>query len=197
MPKPPYLSLSELICLIDRPARDGCQAFLGRHKQKMRESPGSARKHQPWPGGYLDHMCEVMNLAHVQFRLLESLGRPLPFTLSDAELVLFWHDAEKPWKYENGGDGKVVVAADLIEKDAQQMFRLTLLKEFDVHLTGEQLIAMRYAEGEGSEFSRDERKMNPLAAFCHAADVFSARLFHDHPSLEDDPWSGKRPSAQE
>ena len=55
-----------------------------------------------------------MIIAAVLHKEFSSL-RPLPFTLSDALLVLFLHDLEKPWAYTPGkagirGRGQVGVA---------------------------------------------------------------------------------------
>lgn len=196
MPRPPYRTVRELIKMIDRPARDGCLALLNEHEKLFRVSYGSAHNHQDWIGGYEDHVCEVMNLAAYLYGCLLELGRPLPFTLSDALLALFVHDLEKPWKYKMSSDGQLVTVNVLDDKRAQHEYRLRMVRAFDFHLTLDQANAVKYVEGEGGDFSRLERKMNELAAFCHMCDNLSARLYHAHPLERDDPWSGTRPSTR-
>src|SRR5215470_20398319 len=97
-----YLSFGELLQRIEQPYRFAFQQLLAGHDALFRSARGSSHNHQAWAGGYADHIREVMNLAVV---LHESLGRlrPLPFSLSDALVVLFVHDLEKPWAYEEVG----------------------------------------------------------------------------------------------
>ena len=60
-------------------------------------SPGSSNNHQKWEGGYFDHIEETIRYANDLFKIIKT--RPVDFTLSDAILVLFLHDIEKPVKY--------------------------------------------------------------------------------------------------
>ena len=120
------------------------------------------------------------------------LIRPLPFLLSDALLIVFLHDIEKPWKYEIGLDGQLQHIPALDSKEAQHEFRARKLREYGIVLTLEQANAMRYVEGELYDYTNRHRVMGPLAALCHMADVASARLWFDHPMQENDPWLGAR-----
>ena len=96
---PPYLLLDELLERVDEPYRSAFPRLLASNAKAFRIARGSTRNHQSWPGGYIDHIQEVMNLG---IRLYDCLGqlRPLPFSVSDALTVLFVHDLEKPWAYE-------------------------------------------------------------------------------------------------
>src|SRR5579884_732757 len=98
----PYLSFDELLRQVDQPYQSAFQRLLAGHAELFRSARGSSHNHQAWAGGYADHIREVMNIAVV---LYEALGRrrPLPFSLSDALVVLFVHDLEKPWAYEEVG----------------------------------------------------------------------------------------------
>ena len=185
----PYLSMDALITLIDEPARRGCRQLLADQRVHFQAVPGSTHNHQAWPGGYFDHIQEVLNIAVVLYGTFDRL-RPLPFTLSDALLVLFLHDLEKPWAYESNTSGGLQRKAALVTKEAQQAFRLEQLQRYDIRLTPEQQNALRYAEGEIGQYSNQERVMGPLAAFCHGCDVTSARLWFDHPWAAHDPWVG-------
>lgn len=183
----PYHSLDTLLELIEEPARIGCQRLLAEQRALFQTAWGSSHNHQAWPGGYWDHIQEVLNIAVVLYETFNRL-RPLPFTLSDALLVLFLHDLEKPWAYEPNAEGRLQRRADLASKEAQQAFRLDLLQRYEIALTPEQENGLRYAEGEIGQYSNRQRTMGPLAAFCHLCDVTSARLWFDHPWEAADPW---------
>jgi hypothetical protein len=176
--------------LIDAPNRLGCLRMLRENKALFQRSPGSTHNHQSWPGGYLDHVQEIMNIAIVQFKTLDNL-RPLPFTLSDLLLIVFLHDIEKPWRYIIGADGAVKNKPAMQTKAQHQQFRLAKLTEYGITLTPEQENGLKYVEGEIHDYTPDERKMGPLAAVAHVCDVLSARLWFEHP-LEghSDRWAG-------
>lgn len=152
------------------PYRDECIKLLEDNLYRFETAWGSSHNHQAWEGGYLDHVVEVMTIAHtLYFSLLDI--RSLPFKLSDAFLVLFLHDLEKPWKKELG----------LKTKAEKRKFREDKIKEYNIILTLEQQNALLYVEGEGDDYRSDKRVMNELATFCHICDVTSARIWHDEP----------------
>ncbi len=187
--KSAYHSLEDLLAMIDEPNGSRCVKLLADKRAEIADAPGSAYNHQAWPGGYLDHVSEVMNIAVSLFEMMDSL-RPLPFSRSDALLVLFFHDVEKPWKYTTGPDGVVVHREGLKTKAEHNAFRTRLLEEYEVELTDAHRNGLKYAEGELDGYSNRRRAMGPLAAFCHMCDVASARLWFAHPAA-DDPW-GRR-----
>jgi hypothetical protein len=183
---PPYLSLGELLQRVDEPDRSAFQRLLAESDEVFRSARGSSHNHQAWPGGYADHIREVMNTAVVLYDALSRL-RPLPFSLSDALIVLFVHDLEKPWAYEEvGGDWR---RRDGFKENAHD-FRLTKLAAVGITLAAELERAVFFVEGEGGQYSNQHRAMSPLAAFCHLCDVVSARMWYDHPLEQDDPWVG-------
>jgi hypothetical protein len=184
--KPHYLTPEELIFYIDEPARSVCLHILKDNKKLFKIVPGSSHNHQAWKGGYLDHVQETMNLALVLYPAFASL-RPVPFSLSDALLILFLHDIEKPWKYTIHSSGKISYKEELKDKKAQKEFREKKLHEYGLALTEPQHNALTYAEGENADYTNSRRVMNPLAAFCHICDVASARIWFDYP----DPWLTK------
>ncbi len=167
--KTTYRSLEQLIVWIQEPSRSLCLQLLQENEEVINRAPGSSANHQAWEGGYVDHVTEVMNLAIPLFSTMSGL-RLLPFSLSDALLVLFLHDIEKPWKY-NG--------EPMANKKARSAFRQKLIRDTGFRLTPAQENALRYVEGEGDDYSNSERVMNELAAFCHMCDVASARVWHD------------------
>lgn len=187
-----YYDIENLLGLIEPAAvREGCLRMYAENCDLYREVQGSTHNHQAWPGGYHDHVAEVMNLAHVLFETLNA-QRQLPFTLSDLLLVVFLHDAEKPWKYEVGPDGELQHRPGMETKDDHQRFRMKKLAEYGITLTPEQENGLEYAEGEIKNYSNRKRHMGPLAAVAHMCDVASARLWFDHPAAEADPWIGAR-----
>ncbi len=186
-----YLRLEDLLDQIDEPFRSGCRRILAENRTLFQIAPGSSHNHQAWTGGYLDHIQETLNIAVVLYERLNAL-RALPFFLSDALLILFLHDLEKPWAYEKDLEGNVNRREVFKSKSAQQRFRVEKLGEYGLRLTFEHENAMRYVEGELDHYTNRERVMSPLAAFCHLCDVASARLWFDHPLGENDAWNGAR-----
>ncbi len=186
-----YFEVERMIGMIDEPNRSTCLRILNDHKKLFQKVQGASHNHQAWPGGYFDHVQEAMNLAIVFFHQMNAL-RPLPFTLSDALLVIFLHDIEKPWKYELGKNGNLKYKESLKTKADCHVFRNQKLKEYGIELTENQKNGMKYVEGEHNDYTNLRRVMGPLAAFCHLCDVTSARIWHDHPSPENDPWNGAK-----
>lgn len=173
--------------MIDEPNRTACSKILSDNRELFQIAPGSSYNHQAWPGGYIDHVHETMNQAVFFYPFFNSL-RQLPFTLSDALLVLYLHDIEKPWKYELGPEGQLQYIEALKSKEVQHQFRSKKLEEYGIILSAEQENGMKYVEGEFADYRSDERVMHPLAAFCHICDVTSARIWPNHPVQDQDPW---------
>lgn len=186
-----YHSIEELIDIFPDKNIGPCLKILSDNRKLFQTVQGSTNNHQAWVGGYWDHVQEVMNIAYWLNDTLYSM-RPLPFSVADALLVLFLHDIEKPWKYELKEDGQLYHLPELETKAQAHAFREKKLDEYGIILTPEQQNAMLYVEGEFNDYSNRERKMGPLAAFCHLCDVTSARIWFDHPMKENDPWDGAK-----
>lgn len=183
-----YHSMEELVDMIDGPERVTCQTILTDHGELFRQAAGSSHNHQAWIGGYWDHVVEAMNLAVLLYDQLNDV-RPLPFSLSEALVVLFLHDIEKPWKYLLA-DGKLVDNPLLAKKTERKNFRDQKLAEYGFKLNARQQNAMSYVEGELDDYSPKQRVQWPLAAFCHMCDNTSARLWPEYPRREYDEWQG-------
>jgi hypothetical protein len=176
-----YLDPTSLLALIPDPNRTNLWAIVRDNQERFASACGSSHNHQAWPGGYFDHVAEVMNLACQLYRTLSSL-RKLPFALHEALEVMFLHDIEKPFK-----DGKTLVwetklGTMTVEavKENRKKFRADIIQKYNIKLTPEQENALRYVEGvPDSEYTPGERTMGELAAFCHCCDILSARLWHD------------------
>ncbi len=180
--------LKDLVEMIDEPNRSRCRRLLKDNLGLFKRSYGSTHNHQNWPGGYYDHITEVMNIAVALFKGLGAY-RPLPFFLSDALLVLFFHDIEKPWKYVTGRNGELRHSRRFKTEADQHRFQAKKLEEYGIELSDQQGNALRYVHGELDEYSSKRRVMGPLGAFCHMCDVWSARGWFNHPG---DPWPGAK-----
>lgn len=189
--QPGYFMVHELLYFVDEPHRTPCFKILNDNQILFEMVQGSTHNHQAWPGGYLDHVQEIMNIVKALYKTYNAL-RPLPFSLSDALLIVFLHDIEKPWKYEVGADGQLQHNAQFQTKAAEHEFRDRKLVEYGIVLTPDQANALWYVEGENKDYSSRRRVMNPLAALCHLADVTSARIWFDHPLEQNDSWSGAK-----
>ena len=186
---PTYHTIEEMIEMLSEPNRGTCKTILADNRELLQAVHGSSNNHQVWQGGYFDHVQETMNIVVMLYNALNPL-RPFPFTLADALLVNFFHDIEKPWKYELGEDGKLYYREELKDKEAQRIFRMQKMHEYGIRLTEEQDNAMWYVEGEFADYTNERRVMGPLAAFCHMCDVASARIWFDHPRQQHGPLHG-------
>ncbi len=184
-----YLPLDELVAMICGRNGKGCARILADNRRLFETVQGSTNNHQDWPGGYVDHVTDGMNVAVVLYAAL-SAKRPLPFTLSDALLVFFLHDIEKPWKYQVGEDGELHHRPEFKTKEDAHAFRALKLREYGIALSDDQQNGLHYVEGELDDYSSRRRVMGPLAAFCHLCDVTSARIWFDRPISDGDPWPG-------
>ncbi len=180
-----------LLHIEDERNRAACVRLLYENYELFSKADGSVHNHQAWPGGYYDHIKEVLNIACVLYEPL-SVRRRLPFSLGDAVLVLFLHDLEKPWKYERDAHGRLRHKPEFATKADDHAFRAALIAKYGIVLTPEQRNALENVEGEFERYSAYARAMNELGAFCHMCDVASARIWHAHPLPSGDPWVGAR-----
>ena len=142
----------------------GCIEMLHFFIQNFPEAPGSSGNHQAYSGGYYKHISDIMDNCDFMYRNLSKKDK-LDFLISDAILVLFLHDIEKPIKYSHNNE------------DSDNSIREHLIVKFNIKLTDEHKLALRYIHGEGDDYKKDKKVMSPLGAFCHCCDVISARIF--------------------
>lgn len=187
---PDRLTIEELVELIDEPNRSACKRLLVENRTLFEKARGSTHNHQTWDGGYIDHVTDGMNFGFHFYPFMASFGRPLPFSLSDALLVFFLHDLEKPWRIQVLPSGEVTNREGLATKEEFKQFREAKLVEYGFTLTPAQMNGLTYVEGEYKDYSSLYRVMNELAAFCHAIDNLSARLWYDYPKAQGDEWAG-------
>lgn len=186
-----YISIEELLNLIDDPEKSICHQILNDNRALFEQAQGSTHNHQTWEGGYIDHVTDCMNIARHLYDFFSSFGRTLPFTLSDVLLVLFIHDLEKPWRILVNQLGQASNREGIATKEEFKRFREEKLFEYRLLLNPKQANAFLFIEGEGKSYSSDHRVMNELAVFCHMVDYWSARGWYDYPKPEGkDEWSG-------
>lgn len=164
------IHITQLISRLDEPNRSKCKQLFEDNEKRIRAAWGSSHNHQAWPGGYIDHIEQVMNFALHLYATMSSEFHKLPFSLADARLVLFLHDLEKPWKPASGWNSKV----------ERHTVRRELIDKYAITLTTEQNNALKYVEGEGDDYDNKYRVMNEMGAFCHMCDVASARIWHSY-----------------
>lgn len=147
------------------------------------KTPGSTGAHQAWPGGYADHVREVMNLAYKLYDALDN-DRKLVFSLQSALLVLFLHDCEKPFKNATDEELEEFKWIEKRPTKSDKDFQKKLLAHYKFALSDDEINGLAYVEGEGDDYQHGARVQGPLAAFCHVCDVTSARIWHDYPKRE-------------
>jgi hypothetical protein len=185
-----YLPIDELVALIDPPQGAICKRILDDHRALFEKARGSTHNHQTWDGGYIDHITDGLNYARHLYRFEESFARPMRFSLSDALLVFFLHDLEKPWRILVDAAGQASNREGLDSKNAYKQFREDKLAEYGLVLSPYQQNGLTYVEGEYLDYSSTRRVMNELASFCHRVDTWSARERYDYPRETGDEWTG-------
>jgi hypothetical protein len=185
-----YRTIEELIGRIDEPYRSACFEILNDHRALFEKARGSTHNHQTWEGGYIDHITDGMNFIVHLYEFMKSFGRRLPFSESDALLIFFLHDLEKPWRILVDALGHASNKAGLDSKAAYKAFREQKLEEYKIRLTPYLMNALTYIEGELGDYSSTQRVMNELSALCHMADTWCARGWYDYPKATGDEWTG-------
>lgn len=145
----------------------GVLKFHKKYEDLIKESKGSSYNHQNWKGGYKEHLNQCFKIALFLFEMNYKF-KELPFKIESVFIVLYFHDMEKIWKYTIGS-----------EIDKQEWFNKILFENFEISFSEEEINALKYIHGEGEDYLKNKRVMNPLAAFCHMVDIASSRIFFD------------------
>ena len=104
---PKYFSIEELISFIAEPNRTACFKILNENRALFEKVRGSTHNHQTWDGGFYGHIEDCLNYAYYLYDFDSQFGRVIPFSKSDALLIMFLHDLEKPWRIEVMENGEV------------------------------------------------------------------------------------------
>jgi hypothetical protein len=189
-----YQSIDWFLMQLPGDTGDKFRRLFTENKELLGRAQGSSYNHQAWKGGFIDHITEVLNIGLQIYHVL-GLSRPLPFPFSDFIVAAIVHDLEKPWIHSGDQDsipeGMIAVSSSKMKRHGR---RMSTVQNYDIVLSEAQLNAVYYAEGEHDDYTPRKRMMNELAAFMHACDILSARMWYDRPS-KSDIW-GKRSLAE-
>jgi hypothetical protein len=169
-----YFSIRQAILTIDESQRDGFVRLYRIIMEKYPQAPASDRYHHNWHGGYLDYLCEIINIAYRIYLDLNNF-RNIPFKLKDIIPVLLLQDIDKPWQYAMDDGLATGSKVDRIK------FREQKMREFNIELTDEQASALEYIDNNGSVAP------NPIGAICISAITLSVGLFPQRP-FRTDTW---------
>ena len=147
-------------------------------------APGSRGAHQAFVGGYREHLRQTMMIAsHLyELGLVTNMFEYLPaeehFTESDALLVMFLHDIEKPFLFQVNDDGSIGNRSQMTKPERTQ-FRADFIRRFGFELDARHWNGLDFVEGVRDHlYIPGNRADKPLAALCHAADNMSARAYY-------------------
>ena len=172
----PYFSFDDLLNMIEEPNKSACLKLYQDYKNIIDNAPWSKVKHQAWEWWYKAHLTDIMNIASVLYHMFDA-KRKYPFSLSDALLVLFLHDLEKPFKYAWDENQK----NELKSFDNYQDFIIKKVQQYWIELSDNHLNGLKYVHGEWHDYDPHIRIQSPLAAFVHICDTRSARIWFDDP----------------
>ncbi|MGV8168725.1 MAG: hypothetical protein ACP5N3_01585 [Candidatus Nanoarchaeia archaeon] len=153
--KPKYETLENLVNYIEEPNRSICLQFMNENAELLSTAYGSKSNHQAWKGGYIDHIQEVMNFGIVLYNEIDNL-RKNTFSLSDAMLVLFLHDIEKPWKY-NFENGQAEMKPEMTSRKYVKEFAADIISKYGFVLNDDIKNGLEYVEGERDNYSPGKR----------------------------------------
>jgi len=186
-------TIEEILCLIeDEKRREAVLALYRKVEKWMNEYPAAVRHHHWWPGGYRDHIEQVMNNALALYEHLKEqegeyhLEGKVDFCLDSLILCAFLHDFDKIGRYEKTDFSKdtwkknrmpfefrretyaVEEAATVVACAARNGLLLT---EYEIH-------ALSLAHGGWSDIMQRSYppKMHPLAVVLHCADLLSGHI---------------------
>ena len=154
------------------------------YKHLFHKAKGSTFNHQAWDGGYADHLAECFMINNTVYKALSTI-RPLPFTKDSAAVALFFHDIEKPFKNINSDDKNVLFWQNHQETSLKswESIKFDILNHmqetYKFALNDDEINALLYTHGEGSDHQKTKRVMSPLAAHVHHCDNTSARIWHN------------------
>ena len=175
--------LSQCNCRSDY---DGIMKFHNDHADLIKKAKGSAKKHQAWPGGYVDHLVECMMIGELTYENLAWIRR-VPFEWHSVVTVLYFHDVEKMWKYGGWTDEQIIqnpMAEQAVHGNKEDFYDEYLSNEpYLIDFSDEELNALEHIHGEKTY--GEKRIIGPLGAFCHCCDMLSARMWYDHPTKEE------------
>jgi|688.fasta_scaffold46598_10 hypothetical protein len=146
---------------------EGLLKFHDDHIDLIMSAKGSSYNHQTWIGGYHDHLVHCFVLGQNLYKFFKDNNVSLEFSFESVVVVVYFHDIEKIFKYNNKTPEPTEV----------------LLERYHIVLDDQEKNALKYAHGEGSDYSKEKRVSSQLAGFLHSIDNLSARVLYDTKEL--------------
>jgi hypothetical protein len=173
--------------MIDEPNGAACRQLYADNYERFHAAPGSSHNHQAWPGGYIDHVTDAMNIGLQVHGMYDRL-RPLPFSESSVLTIVYLHDLEKPFCYNADPEtGVITFDESFSDKSRREEFKRDLIARSGIVLSELEENALEFVEGiRDHKYQRGRRVMGELAVVCHIADLTSARLWYDYPKSAND-----------
>jgi len=141
--------------------------FHDKHVNLILSAKGSSHNHQTWIGGYHDHLLHCFILGQNLYKLFKDNNVSLEFSFESVIVVVYFHDIEKIFKYN-----------DMTPEPTE-----ILLEKYNIVLDDQEKNALKYAHGEGSDYSKEKRVASQLAGFLHSIDNLSARVLYNTKEL--------------
>lgn len=177
----------DLIKLLDDTHRKPITEFIRCNARLLQSAYATPSGRWTRIGGWWDRTVEGMNVAVALYPILDA-RRPHPFSLSDALVVLFMRDVEKPWELEDI-DGKKMHRINMMTKDEQHIFRMDIAKRWGIPLSSDQLQAIQYSNDDHCDYTPQGVETR-LAVFAYLCDYWCAEGWPDYPLEKNDPWKG-------
>jgi hypothetical protein len=179
-----HLRLVDFLNNMQDPRKVKLIQIYNEHKDLFHISKGSNTKHQAWPGGYADHLTETFRVNQVTYEALATGLRKPPFSKDSAIISLFFHDAEKLFKYgpqnhtESNQWRALQIQKNLSWEDVKYLVIEALICEsLESFFTQDERNALKYTHGEGSDYQKDKHVSCPLAAHVHHCDNTSSNIY--------------------
>ena len=175
--------------------QDRREAIISLYQQVekwMNEYPAAVRHHHWWPGGYREHIEQVMNNAlaiHEHLKQQEAdyeLEGKVDYTLDSLIICAFLHDFDKIGRYsktdftkdswkKNRMPFEYKKETYAVEESATVVARAA---KHGLHLTDYEIHALSLAHGGWSDIMQRnyQPQMHPLAVVLHCADLLSGHI---------------------
>jgi len=176
-------TLAGLIRNIDDPRNEALLKIYNDHQTVFHTAKGSTSKHHVWEGGYADHVAECLRINEIIYDGLNMQLRPLPYKKASAAIALFFHDIEKLFRY---GSQDFTICKDWHHRQAEsdlswgdikyEMLEV-LQRQYHFRLTEDEMLAIKYAHGEGDKYHPEKIILPDITTHVHAIDALSSRPY--------------------
>lgn len=176
-------------------------------EERMMTAPASSKEHYhgAHPGGYMEHVLNVYNIAMDLFQLWEKYSEVIDYTPEEIALVTLFHDLGKmgdlteefyfpqdnEWRRQNMGE--IYKINDKVVNMNGADRSLYILQHFGVQLTQNEWITIKIHEGMYEEANASYLKVmtesniikSHLPHLMHHADVMATRIEYEQWKYKD------------